>query len=116
MKKINPKYQTDFKEALDKLLLASKKATEGKMFGYPAYYIDNKLAICHYHEGIAVKLPEELAVKIIKDRKSCEAFCPSGKKMGKNWVIIFPEKVEDIESDKSLYFKSVAFVRSLPKK
>lgn len=113
MKKIRIKYIADYKNALDKLLLDSKKTVEGKMFGYPAYYVNKKLAICHYHEGIVIKLPEEIALKIIKERNDCEPFCPSGKQMGKNWVILFPETVKDIDADKSLYLKSIAFVKSL---
>lgn len=115
MKNSNPKYVPVFKEALDKILLGAGKAEAGKMFGYPAYYANSKLAICHYHEGIAVKLPEELAIKNIQQRNNCEHFCPAGRKMGKNWVILFPQTVNDIKADKSLYLKSVEFVKSLNK-
>ena len=98
------------------MLLNTGKADVGAMFGYPAYYVNNKLAICHYHEGSAVKLPEEVVLKIIQERNNCEHFCPAGKRMGKNWVILFPERVNDIKADKTLYLKSIEFVKSLYKK
>lgn len=96
MDKNSKKYWTALKSQVDKILLPDSSVKPGLMFGYPAYYVNGKLAICHYENGIALKLPVVTGLKLRKANVSCKSFCPMGKKMGDNWVIIFPNEAQDI--------------------
>lgn len=96
-------YWPELKTEVDEILLKSSSVKEGKMFGYPAYYVNGKLAICHYNLGLALKLPIEAVQNLKKHSVSSEPFSPKGKKMGDNWVIIFPEKPEELSEITDTY-------------
>ena len=42
------KYNQDVKSVVDNILLQFPGVVEGKMFGYPAYYLNNKMVGCVY--------------------------------------------------------------------
>ncbi len=44
--KIIAVFNSNYKAVLDELLLEVPGASHGKMFGYPAYYAEQKLSIC----------------------------------------------------------------------
>lgn len=83
------------------------------MFGYPAYYVNGKLAICHYENGIALKLPAETGLKLRKAKVNCEPFCPMGKKMGDNWVIIYPSEARKIHDFSEILKESIIFLKEI---
>lgn len=99
------------KRETDDVVLDHPSVEEGKMFGYPAYYVNGKLAICHYHEGLALKLSEDKADAIMDDPVIlAEPFRPMGKSMGKNWVIVFPKDPRHVRSIKETLYASIEFV------
>ncbi len=86
---MNEKFHPEVKEIADQLFLNNSEVENGLMFGYPAYYINKKLVACHYGNGLAIKLPEAIVGKLMSDKSfDAEPFCPMGKKMGKNWIIL----------------------------
>ncbi len=103
-------YWPELKEEVDAILLQDASIKESKMFGYPAYYVNKKLAICHYDEGIALKLPENSVDALMQSNLVAEPFCPMGKKMGRNWVIIFPKEPSEIRRYEKVLFEAVSFV------
>jgi hypothetical protein len=103
----------ELKIEVDKILIHDPLVKEGKMFGYPAYYVNGKLAACHYNAGVALKLPAEVIHALGKHIIASEAFCPMGRKMGKNWVIIFPKRPKEIHDVSDILTRSVDFVRQL---
>ena len=44
-------FNPNHKIVLDNLLLSHPLVRAGKMFGFPAYYVDRKLCICLYEDG-----------------------------------------------------------------
>jgi hypothetical protein len=56
---------SNHKTVLDNLLLSHPLVRAGKMFGFPAYYVDRKLCICLYEEGVGVKLPAPSVVWLL---------------------------------------------------
>ncbi len=110
------RFWTELKAEVDKLLLSLKEVEQGKMFGYPAYYVNGKLAMCHFGEGLAIKLPEEGIKSLNQTSLTVEAFCPMGRKMGKNWVIILPEEATAIWNVQDILLQSVYYLKELTQK
>ena len=104
-------YWPELKVEVDKILLQDPLVKEGKMFGYPAYYVNGKLAICHYDIGLALKLPTEVVQNLHNSPIVSKPFCPMGKKMGNNWVIIFPKYPEKIREVTEILFEAVQFLQ-----
>lgn len=52
MKQTNLNYWPELKVEIDKILLQNPSINEGEMFGYAAYYVNSKHAICHYDNGL----------------------------------------------------------------
>lgn len=110
------RYWPDLKNEVDKILLQNPLVKAGKMFGYPAYYVNGKLAICHYDNGLALKLPAEAVLKLKSYTILSEPFCPMGKKMGDNWIILFPKTPEEIKEYEEILIDSVLFLHHSTKK
>lgn len=111
-KRFNP----NTKSVIDNILLNISGVTEGNMFGYPAYYINGKLLACHYHEGIAVKVPQELGSSLLGSTDNeVEAFRPMGKKMGENWILLNRMDSRNYHNNKKLFEAAAAYVKSLAK-
>lgn len=106
-------YWSDLKTEVDKILLSDSAVKPGLMFGYPAYYVNGKLALCHYENGIALKLPSELTLMLRNSEACCKPFCPMGKKMGENWVVIYPDEARDIHNFSKFLFASITFLKEI---
>lgn len=108
----NPRFWPELKKEVDAILSKHPLVREGKMFGYPAYYVNDKLALCHYGEGLAIKLPESAVSKLsLNSSVRSKPFCPMGKKMGSNWVIAFPINPGQIREIQSFLLESVEFIK-----
>ena len=107
----NPRH----KEVLDPMLLSIPGVDAGNMFGYPAYYIDGKMFACLYEDGVGLKVPEELANKLI-GREGIDHFVPLGRKKMREWIQISRERSEDYIDDEPIFLSSVKYVSLLEKK
>jgi TfoX/Sxy family transcriptional regulator of competence genes len=85
---------------------------EGKMFGYAAYYVNGKLFACIYGDGIGVKVPEEIANKLLSEKRAV-AFQPVGKPKMREWVQINRARSADYRRDIDILRASVAFVSQI---
>ena len=114
MPKLNVEYR--HKETIDSLLLKIPNVVEGKMFGYPAYYVNGKLFACIYGEGVGVKVPEDVAIKLLSEQhiQHIVPFQPLGKPKMKEWIQILHMKSEDYLKDMDIFLISVKFVSQLP--
>lgn len=111
MPKLN--VESRHKETLDSFLLKIPNVVEGKMFGYPAYYVNGKLVACIYGEGVGVKVPEDVAVNLLSEQHIVP-FQPLGKPKMKEWIQIQHMKSEDYRKDMDIFLISVEFVSRLP--
>ena len=80
-------FNSEHKAVLDTLLLHLPNVAPGKMFGYPAYYVNRKLFACMYGNGVGVKVPEELAENLLTEEHIIP-FQPMGKPRMREWVQI----------------------------
>jgi hypothetical protein len=86
---------------------------EGKMFGYAAYYVKGKLFACIYGDGVGVKVPEDVAIKLLSE-KHVVSFKPLGKPKMREWIQINRATPADYRKDIDTFHTSVEFVRQLP--
>ncbi len=108
-------FDPEVKKALDSILLMNPSVLSGKMFGYPAYYINGKLFACIYEKGVGLKIPADLANQLI-GKKDIVPFQPMGRARMKEWVRIDRENPEDYLKDEGLFGTSMSFVASLGSK
>ena len=110
-----PSYNPAIKDVIDSFLPAVPGVVPGKMFGFPAYYVNKKLCACIYEDGVGLKVSEEKANEMIGS-SGIIAFQPYGKAKMKEWIQINREKPEDYLQDKEIFDASVRYVASLPEK
>ena len=107
-----PNVEPDHKAILDSLLLNMPSVAEGKMFGYAAYYVNGKLFACIYGEGVGVKVPEEVANKLLSE-KHVAPFQPLGKPKMREWIQINRARSADYRKDMGIFRTSVEYVSQL---
>jgi hypothetical protein len=108
-------YNLEIKKAIDTILLKNPVVAPGKMFGYPAYYINRRLFTCIYKDGVGVKVPENVANKLI-GKKGIVHFQPLGRPKMKEWIQINRANPEDYLKDVEIFETAVRFVASLGSK
>ena len=86
-------------QVLDSFLLEIPGVKAGKMFGYPAYYVNRKMFACLYEGGLGVKVPEAVAREWLElGRKEIVPFQPMGKRNMREWIQI------NVEADASVHY------------
>lgn len=109
------KFNSEHKKILDSFLLEKPNVVPGQMFGYPAYYINNKLFACVYEEGVGIKVPEINAREFI-GQEGIIHFQPLGRRKMREWIQINRTNSEDYLKDEDIFDISLEFVSSLTKK
>lgn len=110
-----PVANEEHEAVLDSLLLSLPGVVAGKMFGYPAYYVNRKLFACVYGDAVGVKVREELA-KILLLEDHVVPFQPIGKVRMREWVQINRSRSADYNLDMEIFLASLDYVRSLQNK
>lgn len=80
------------------------------MFGFPAYYVDKKLCICLYEQGIGVKLPAQSAAKLLETDPNVVPFTPMGRPKMREWVQISLSRSEGYRKYKPIFDESIRHV------
>jgi hypothetical protein len=110
----NIKFDPEHKKVLDSFLLEIPGVIPGKMFGYPAYYINKKLFACLYENGVGIKVPEDKANELI-GKKGIIHFQPLGRAKMREWIQINRKNSVDYLKDQEIFDISVKFVSKLDK-
>jgi hypothetical protein len=108
------KFSLEIKQVIDRILLEVPVVVPGKMFGYPAYYINKKMFACVYEDNVGIKVPAILANELI-GKKGVTYFQPLGRAKMKEWIQIHRESPEEYLKDREIFNASVDFVASLNK-
>ena len=98
------------KAVLDHMLLGHPAIRAGKMFGFPAYSADKKLCICLYEEGVGVKIPEQTAVRLLKEDPNVIPFQPYGKRKMREWIQINLDRSEGYKAYQAVFEESISHV------
>lgn len=107
------KYNPVIKTVMDEMLLDDPRLRAGKMFGYPAYYAGEKLAICLYEEGVGAKLPAETASRLIAEDQHVVPFQPLDRPKMREWIQINLSGPADYGEYLGILEESIRFVFSL---
>ena len=112
---VNSKFNQEIKDVIDSIMLQIQGVVKGKMFGYPAYYINKKLIACIYEDGVGIKVPESLANEL-RRQEGITNFQPMGRRKMKEWIQINRENPKEFLKDIGIFEASVAYVTQLSKK
>jgi len=105
-------FNPEVKKVVDKILLNYPSVVSGKMYGYPAYFINKKLVACIYEEGVGVKVPESVASELI-GKNGIAHFQPMGRAKMREWIQINRENPEEYLKDLAIFDVSIKYVASL---
>ncbi len=103
------------KKAVDSIILKNSFVVAGKMYGYPAYYINKKLLGCIYEEGVGIKVPESVAKELL-GKEGIVPFQPMGRPKMREWIQINRNNPEDYLEDAAIFKTAITFVASLGQK
>lgn len=106
-------FNAQHKAVLDDLLLGHPLVRAGKAFGYPAYFVGKKMCICLYEAGVGVKLPQQVADRLLAEDASVAPFVPMGRRRMRQWVQITLENSEDYRRYQAVFEESIRYVASL---
>lgn len=83
----NTKYNPEHERVLNTMLGDVPVAKPGKMFGYPAYKVNDKLAVGLHDAGIVAKVGPTRAKELI-GQPGIEVFEPMAGRAWKDWVLL----------------------------
>ncbi|MCX6065102.1 MAG: MmcQ/YjbR family DNA-binding protein [Chloroflexi bacterium] len=103
MANFNPEHKT----VLDNMILGYPQIRPGKMFGFPAYYVGKKLCICLYEQGVGIKLPEQIAAKLLETDQNVIPFQPMGKSKMREWIQVNLQRSEDYRKYQDVFDEAI---------
>lgn len=109
-------FNPNHKIVLDNLLLSHPLVRAGKMFGFSAYYVDRKLCICLYEQGVGVKLPAPSVARLLESDPNAIPFQPLGKPKMREWVQINLDDSEAYVQYEAVFHESILFVHGQQQK
>ncbi len=87
-----------------------------KMFGYPAYFINNNMFICAFQESLVIRLSGKDKAEVLKQYKNITEFKPLPGRVMREYV----EIPESLYRDKAVFPRilnmSLKYVSGLPPK
>jgi hypothetical protein len=95
---------------LRELLVGLPGVREGKMFGWPAFFVGRKLFACLFGEVVGVKVPADLAERLLGDQRYAP-FRPYGTRTMREWVQFpapLPETIAEHEDTLLAAYEFVA--------
>jgi hypothetical protein len=98
-------FKPEHEAALHQLLKDNPLAKPGKMFGYPAYKVNGKLAVGLHDAGIVAKVGTARAKALI-GQPGISAFEPMEGRAWKDWVLL----TGDFEKHRALFDEAVHYV------
>jgi TfoX/Sxy family transcriptional regulator of competence genes len=87
-----------------------------KMFGYPAYFINNNMFICAFQENLIIRLSEKDKARVMKQYKDIIEFEPIPGRVMKEYVQIHESLYRDERVFPKILNMSLMYVSSLPPK
>lgn len=104
----------ELKEMLDKKM-DEYDCEKRKMFGYPAYFVNNNMIGGAFEDGVVLRLGVEEKTRVMKKHSSIKPFQSRGREM-KEYVSLPMEAYSDEVLLDELVKKAYDFTASLPPK
>ena len=96
-------------EALRDILLRLPGVREGKMFGVPGFFVGRKLFACIFGDVVGIKIPEEMAERLLADPRF-EPFTPYGKAKMREWVQFACGPADGLDAHEDVLLAAYEFV------
>jgi len=112
---VKAKYNQDVKSIMDEILLKFPEVVAGKMFGYPACYLNKKIIGRIYADSVGLKVPETMAKGLLENAHITH-FQPLGRRKMREWIQINHMDPKDYFLDQSIFEASVTYLRALTEK
>jgi hypothetical protein len=103
MAKFNPTHET----VLNNMLRDVPGATHGKMFGFPAYKVNGKLAVGLYETGIVAKVGPARAKELV-GKAGISLFEPMPGRAWKDWVLL----TDNFDQHRAIFEEAVRYVQA----
>jgi hypothetical protein len=101
------KYNPEHEKVLHKMLGDNPAAKPGKMFGYPAYKVNGKLAVGLFDTGIVAKVGPKRVGELV-GKPGIESFVPMEGRVWKDWVLL----TGNFDSNRAIFEEAVQYVLS----
>ena len=100
------------KARIDALLLRLPGVSAGKINGFDAYFVSDKMFACISAGGVGLRLPAATATELQFSRDNVVPFQPGGMTSSKEWIQIDRPDAADYEKDLQLFLASCEYVKS----
>ena len=100
------------KEQIDALLLKLPGVTAGKINGFDAYFVSDKMFACISGKGVGLRLPAAVATELQFSRDNVEPFQPGGTPSSREWIQIDRADAAEYQKDLELFQASLEFVKA----
>ena len=100
--KYNPEHET----VLNNMMKGQSAAEPGRMFGYPAYKVNGKMAARLHEDGIIIKVGQKRAEEVIS-KGNGQKFESLPGRVWKDWVLL----TGDFDKNKALFKEAVENVK-----
>ena len=101
----NSKFNPEHERILNMMLADNPIAKAGKMFGYPAYKVNDKLAVGLFDTGIVAKVGPKRVTELV-GQNGIQKFEPMAGRVWKDWVLL----TGNFEQHKSIFEEAVQYV------
>ncbi len=99
------KFNPEHERILNSMLADNPIAKAGKMFGYPAYKVNDKLAVGLFETGIVAKVGPK-RVKELVGQDGIQNFEPMAGRVWKDWVLL----IGNFKAHRSIFEEAVQYV------
>lgn len=102
-------YRADHLAVLREMLAEYPGVREGRMFGYPAFYVGRRMFACVHGAGVGIKVPAALA-DALRAYPGIVDFQPHGRGAMKEWIQINRDDSEQYREHTTTFTASIRFV------
>ena len=100
------------KSQIDAVLLKLPGVSAGKINGFDAYFVNDKMFACISGNGVGIRLPAAVARELQFSRDNVEPFQPGGTVSSSEWIQIDRADAGEYDKDLELFKASLAFVKT----
>ena len=100
------------KSKIDAVLLKLPGVSAGKINGFDAYFVNDKMFACISGKGVGLRLPAAVARELQFSRDNVEPFQPGGTVSSSEWIQIDRADAGEYDKDLELFKASLAFVKT----
>lgn len=99
-------------EFIREVMQTYPEVREGRMFGYPVFFVGRRMFACIYGDGVGLKLPAE-DVRRLLAMPGIAPFQPHGRRRMREWVQIDRQRSSEYALDIPVLEKAIRYASDL---